>query len=203
MRILFFKNCSFQIKRLHWDTWVKSSAPVLTSPRSGGGGPSPAETRWLWAPIPGPLQLSRGQCTNIHPHRRDFTSATMWSTPQATSTTCPGTVTWWMKEKLLLDKNKWEYRFYCWQEACVAYLEQTASADWCSDVTNHCSHPPWEVLVISLPDAQTASDVLPPNEKLTTIWKVNRQNWAGSQTCRASNKSEAPGTEGENSQNWS
>ncbi|KAF0022941.1 hypothetical protein F2P81_024922 [Scophthalmus maximus] len=27
-------------------------------------------------------------------HRRDFTSATMWSTPHATSTTCPGTVTW-------------------------------------------------------------------------------------------------------------
>lgn len=27
-------------------------------------------------------------------HKRDFTSATMWSTPHATSTTWPGTVTW-------------------------------------------------------------------------------------------------------------
>lgn len=33
------------------------------------------------------------------------------------------------------------------------------------------TYSPREVLVLVLPDAQTASDVLPPNEELTSIWK--------------------------------
>lgn len=134
----FLKNCSFQLKRLHRATWVKSSALVVTSPRSGGGGRSPAETRWLWAPVPGPLQLSRGPCINIQSHSKDFTSATMWSTPQATSTTCPGTVTWWMKEKMHADQNKWEVLLLTGSVCCLFRAERF-STDGCSAVTNRCA----------------------------------------------------------------
>lgn len=44
-------------------------------------------------------------------HRRDFASATMWSTPHATSTTWPGTVTWGGKithKKEVNNNIKWK-----------------------------------------------------------------------------------------------
>lgn len=45
---------------------------------------------------------------NSAAHRRDFTSATMWSTPHATSTTRPATVTWQRSTNLEEQKSKFE-----------------------------------------------------------------------------------------------
>lgn len=89
------------------------SALGLTSPPGGGtqGCASPVESSWLRDSSAAPSRLPEapgGQrearpniqpfiycCRNTEAHSRDFTSATMWSTPHATSTTWPGTVTWW------------------------------------------------------------------------------------------------------------
>lgn len=67
-------------------SWLQDSAVVHDGlpevPRSQQGGPSPNSQPFIQS-----LKDSAA-------HSRDFTSATMWSTPHATSTTSPGTVTW-------------------------------------------------------------------------------------------------------------
>lgn len=53
-------------------------------------------------------------------HKRDFTSATMWSTPHATSTTWPGTVTW---QKI--TQRNWAYKRkvkHTWFNSCFSNL---------------------------------------------------------------------------------
>lgn len=38
-----------------------------------------------------------------------------------------------------------------------------------TNIDSVSSYPPWEVLVVSLPDAQTTSHILPPDEELPSI----------------------------------
>lgn len=55
----------------------------------------------------------------------------------------------------------------------VCFFCYSASAVWLfvcmTNIESVLSYSPWEVLVVSLPDAQTTSHILPPNEELVSI----------------------------------
>lgn len=57
-----------------------------------------------------------------------------------------------------------------------------------TNIESVSSYSPWEELVVSLPDAQTASHILPPDEELASICKatIKHEPAARPSACRAS-----------------
>lgn len=137
--------------------------------------PSPAESSWLQDSAAAPVGSPRrpGVSGRARPNIQPFIHL-CWGTQELTGGTSPAPPCGQrhtLRPPPDLEQSPARNLYY-YSELTKRQLDSFHPLAYMTNIESVLSYSPWEVLVVSLPDAQTTSNILPPNEQLASICKA-------------------------------